>query len=385
MQFPRCMRLAGALSVALLLVPLTARAQNEKGKSVVIETVDGVKLKGTLYASPRGKDAPTVLMLHNFEKGKGGSSQVDGWQEFAAKLHGKGYSVLTFDFRGHGESTAIDPMQFWSNAFPFNMAIPGRNKNPQPETISQTNFGTGYYPILVNDIAAAKAYLDRQNDSGTLNTSNLIVLGAGEGATLGILWMETEWKRKKAIVPPGALVAPQYPFCKLDEPEGKDQVCGIWLTPSTTLAGRPVPLNTWLRDLGRTHKVPQVFIYGKEDTRAAASSLQHLQQIIPTYQRGKKVMEKGFEFTGEYAVPGTKLAADKLLQKNLDTDTWIIDTYLRPVVEKRGNVEPKDRLFDKSIYYWEINPMARQATLASDARISSKAPKPIPLSAFGLQ
>jgi pimeloyl-ACP methyl ester carboxylesterase len=381
MRSLRYVRLALVVGLALMLPEFTrGQGKDDKGKPVVFDSVDSVKLKGTLYISTKGKDAATVLMLHNFEPKKGGSSQADGWQDFAKKLHEAGYNVLTFDFRGHGESTGVDAA-FWSPMFQHNKMLPGAMKTMPPDSISQSTFPSGYYPYLVNDIAAARAYLDRQNDSGVLNTSSLIVIGAGEGATLGALWMEAETKRCKAVIPPGALTAPMWPACKLDEPEGKDIAAGIWLTISPTLAGRSVTLGTWMNHVGHTHKVPQVFIYGKDDTKGDAQALTLLGRIFPNgFKRGMKP-DKGFEFTGEFPVPGTKLTADKLLQKSLDTDSWIVDKYLGPLMEKRGNKEPTDRQADKNMYYWKLSQM--RAISAFDPRISSKAPIVLPLKEFG--
>jgi pimeloyl-ACP methyl ester carboxylesterase len=384
MRLQKYARLAAAVGFALVLPAFTQGQPAEKGKPVVFDTVDSVKLKGTLYVSAKGKDAPTVLMLHNFEQKKGGSSQADGWQDFAKKLNGAGYNVLTFDFRGHGESTGVDAA-FWSPMFMHNKMLPGAGKATPPDSISQTTFPSGYYPYLVNDIAAAKAYLDRQNDAGVLNTSSLIVIGAGEGATLGALWMESETKRRKAIIPPGALTAPPWPNCKLDEPEGKDLAAGVWLTISPTLAGKTVTLGTWMNHVGHTNKVPQVFIYGKEDTKGDAQALSLLGRIFTNgYKRGTKP-EKPYEMTGEFAVPGTKLTAEKLLQKSLETDSWIIEKYLAPLIaDKRGNKEPVDRQADKHMYYWfwQMGTSGR-ALPAFDSRISSKAPSVLPIREFG--
>ena len=74
-------------------------------KQVDIVTVDKVELKGKFYASKGkdNKDAPCVLMLHAW----GESSDNKEWNALARKLQDKGHAVLTFDFRGHGESTTV--------------------------------------------------------------------------------------------------------------------------------------------------------------------------------------------------------------------------------------------------------------------------------------
>ena len=86
----------------------TANAQ----ENVKILTADGVKLHGVFYASEK-KNAPTVIMIHPVGEGK--SSEGEDWKNLAETLQKAKYSVMMFDFRGHGESTTIeDPMLFWS-------------------------------------------------------------------------------------------------------------------------------------------------------------------------------------------------------------------------------------------------------------------------------
>ena len=108
-----------------------------------------------------------------------------------------------------------------------------------PVAIDHKDFQAAYYRYLVNDITAAKAYLDRRNDDGELNTSNTIVIGAGEGATLGALWLAQECRKKRDKNPPpmGGIARPPM----LAESEGKDVACAVWLTISSKLAGAGVP------------------------------------------------------------------------------------------------------------------------------------------------
>src|SRR5690349_13825787 len=77
-----------------------ATAQKPKGdkpEKVRFESYDHVELHGSFYVSKAGSNAPCVIMLH----GVGGNREQEGWDELAEKLR-PNYSVLTFDFRGHG-------------------------------------------------------------------------------------------------------------------------------------------------------------------------------------------------------------------------------------------------------------------------------------------
>ena len=170
-----------------------------KSDLVSFETVDGVRLVGAYYASNKGVKAPCVLLLHDFDQKKGGHSQTEEWTELAGDLQWAGYAVLSFDFRGFGQSTTVGK-EFWLAA--HNAVLPGARGPKLPTSITQAKFPAIYYRQLVNDVAAAKAYLDNENDAQQLNCRNLIVIGAGQAATIGMMWLDAEFQRHKAKVVP---------------------------------------------------------------------------------------------------------------------------------------------------------------------------------------
>src|SRR5437879_631503 len=110
--------LAFVFSLFLLSASAFAQAQkkDKKGEKVRFDTYDGVELVGTFYPSGAGGNAPTVLMLHQIRDDR----EKDGWDDLAQKLQ-PNYSVLIFDFRGHGDSTSVDPMIFWRENVKFNL------------------------------------------------------------------------------------------------------------------------------------------------------------------------------------------------------------------------------------------------------------------------
>jgi pimeloyl-ACP methyl ester carboxylesterase len=336
-------------------------------KRVPFRSGDGVELQGTYYPNPTGKRDACVLLLHNIDMRKGGGSHQDGWDHLAEGLQKDGYVVFTFDFRGFGDSKSVDK-DFWDAAKnPHNQIL--RNARKQPDSIDQKDFPVPYYPVLTNDIAAAKAFLDRKNDAGEANSSNLIVIGAGEGATLGALWMASEWKRKKALAPGGFGMPPVLE----QDPEGKDEACAVWLSISPTLATRFVGVKSWLLEVGRDHKVPMAFVYGAKDEKAGTLARTYLTAIKP------RKTDKGLDYTGPYAVAGTNLTGSQLLQRSLDTDKWILDKYLGQVMEKRGSRERKKREADKFAYYWVMR--NGRSILAKNA--GEESPRPLPYELTG--
>jgi hypothetical protein len=329
-----CGFLAGA--VGLLLPPQGhAQAPAAGGDKVRFTSVDGVDLHGNFYASSK-KSAPTVLILHAI----GEDSRRKEYTELAKALQKEGYAVLTFDFRAHGQSKSVDPAEFWSVKYPNRRSVAGAPK----DTIELRDIPRPYYNVFVNDIAAAKAFLDRKNDAGECNTSSLIVLGAESGATLGAIWINSEWYRYK-LVPPSVGVVYQP---DLKNSEGKNVICGVWLSISPDLGGRRIPLSSLVFHAGKEKKVPMVFLYNDGDDKDKRVA----KQLESSIKGSGKKAPPGLEFTAAVAInAGPKLAGRELL-KATGTDAAITD-YLQRVAEAKGN-EFREQEFRKSQYVWRM-------------------------------
>jgi len=356
-------------ALALLLSPAAAQAQ-EKPKDVQFFTADGVEISGTFYPSGKAK-ARTVLMLHDF----GEHSRKAKWVELAKTLQNEGYAVLTFDFRGHGESTKVKPGVPNNPQMPGN-AIPGfwdkqenatgfknydpRSGKPRPTEIEWKQFKTDYHRILVNDIAAAKAFLDQANDNGECNSGDLVLLGAREGATLGAVWLNSEWHRFKYLPPQqgfqGAL--------DLQNPEGQAVVACIWLSLTDKLAGPTdkQPYTVYptgiLNEPGKKRMTPMVFFYGEGD-KAGKKVAEDCEKWIKG--KGKAADDKNHKFTGAIQLPGAGGGSGHaLLAESLKLDGQIVK-YLKNALEGK-NVPTKARVNTQDSYYWQVveNGMLRQ-------------------------
>lgn len=325
------------MALAVMSSGPAALAQDSKGEKATITTIDGVNLVGTFYAG-RGSSAPAVLMLHAL----GESSKKEGWVHLAERLQSKGYAVLTFDFRGHGASKEVNSQEFWKQ--PFNRSnIKGAGK----DTIEFREFSSAYQPALVNDIAAAKAYLDTKNDDKECNSSSLIVIGSETGATLGGLWMRSEWYRCR--VKQDAFTGNPIPS---NQPEGADTICGIWLTISPTLGSYRINLPNLLMKPGKEKAVPLLFLHGEED-KVAQKIAKNLERSLVTYKGkdadGNPKREEKFRYTAAVGLR-SKLKGVALLQKSLATDTHIID-YLDQVVQVKGKGRTTQN-FASTPYVW---------------------------------
>ncbi len=340
-----------AVGLVLGLAPQGRGADADKDKEkpqpaakgpvpVKFETADQVELRGLYYPSAKKTDAACVIMLHD----TAGNIREKGWSSLADALQTKGYAVLTFDFRGHGQSTSVDPQAFWSNPINQRMVRGGSGKKLR-ETISFKDFAKGYTPYLINDIAAAKAFLDGKNDSGDCNSSNIILIGAGEGATLGALWLKEERSRYQITGGQGLGARPQL----APQPESKDVIAAVWLSITPKLGGPQgiaVSLTGLLRPGMKDKKIPMAFIYSDKDTSSKNLAATVLKMLNP--KNDKKLL------IGKKAITRATAASKGrgLLIGNLGT-VDAITAYLDSVLEKEGGLNAHDtKEFKKQDFLW---------------------------------
>jgi pimeloyl-ACP methyl ester carboxylesterase len=328
--------LAAVASLSLLIFSQGLQAQDKKPEkekktdqdSVKFDTADGVELRGTFYPASKAK-APAVLMLHRYGGNRQGWEKVDGAAE---ELQSKGFAVLTFDFRGHGESTKVSP-EFWK--FPVNMNHI-RGAKPDKKAIKQSEFRNDYMPMLVNDIVAAKRFLDKQNDAGLCNSSNVIVVGAEEGAALGSLWIREEWDRLPQIKGPlnRLIYDPQ------GKPFGEDIAAAVWISPPAGLNGRSV--SSWLRDKKEIReKTPMVFFASKDDPSQVAAATKLFEDL-------KK--QSKLELTFLQLIKGGKARGTELVNKKDFQVPEQFRKYLESVIDKKGVNAWKMREPEKGVF-----------------------------------
>jgi hypothetical protein len=286
------------VAVACLALAASASAQDAEAERVRFTTADEAELHGTFYSGTRR--SPVVMLVHAI--GKKHSSR--DWDRLPAYLHDKGYAVLAFDLRGHGRSRAVEPSVFWSSRYPANRRYV---RGPHGDEITVNDFDPRYLPVLVNDLAAAKAFLDRKNDQGECNSSNLVIIGAEDGATLGALWLNSEWYRHRLVPAAFPGISPQIDASA----EGNNVLCGLWLSISPRLGNRSVPLSALLDLPGRQKKVPMVFMHAAEDDKGKA--------LARALERHLKSGQK-LPYTGAVEIPavegeGTKLLAGEAAAK----------------------------------------------------------------------
>lgn len=253
-------------------------------------TPDGVELHARFHraTTPKG---PVVLLLYP----PGGERTMDkdsgDWRGLAKRLAEEGYHVIRFDWRGHGKSKVIkEPDRFWDVAKnPWTAALndkyikdTAKSKKPFKRDFDinkdMKNL-SAYLPVLAQDLAGLRLQLDRKNDDTDrgISSSSIYVIGAGEAAVLGLLWMRSEWDRP-AVVPRqnqfvfGAADYTSVPqqLTTNDFERAGDTIAGaIWLSPALPRAVPQKLVENWIATAPRMRDSnPMMFIWGEKDEAA---------------------------------------------------------------------------------------------------------------------
>ncbi|MBY0525763.1 MAG: lysophospholipase [Gemmataceae bacterium] len=317
-------------AVAFTFLPVAGLAQTPDPQKIQFESVDKVILRGTFYPSAKaGPQSPAVLLVHKL----GSDRQQPGYESLAKALQAKGFAVLTFDFRGHGDSTVIKE-EFWK--YPSNTARNIRGGNPKAQAIEFKDFQPSYYPMLVNDIAAAKFALELKHNAKECNVGDLIIIGAEDGAALVSFWVGTEAMRRRSVP------NPMGGFPIQGEPEVKDIAAVVHLSIRSTLGSgtstkQLAGIPGWLsKDAKIRDKVGQFFLVGKLDTTGDTYANYLYKDVLKGPMAKNKLIFKA-------EVPETKLTGTELLKKSLPTEEWIIKYAADKVMDARAGTVLAER------------------------------------------
>ena len=350
--------LCGFQASTLLAQPKTDDVKDTSEK-VSFDSVDGVKLSGYFHKSKTGTDSPSILMLHPY----GSDSDVVTWRDMANSLADAGYNVLRFDFRGHGKSTSIDPSNFWNpRAFWANYnirGISGSNRGATKDNIDYKEFRTAYYPMLLQDIAAARSLLDIKNDNGTANTSTIYIVGAGDAINLGMAYIATEWLRERKmpnIAIPAEYVSTRRALFPNSDPAAQDIGGAVWIGPDN-IKGNAIgyqdikkmiisPFALKTRD-----ETQMLFMAGEKDRTGTTLSKMFYDQVLmvdSAYGPGRIKLTKPKQ-TFMRAIDKSSASGVELLKGNPAADKMIKD-FLKAVDEERRNKARKQVDWDKPLY-----------------------------------
>jgi pimeloyl-ACP methyl ester carboxylesterase len=149
--------------IATLFMNVTVRrgrehAERFEGEDVSFETVDGVRLVGTLGPAPDDNPgAPIVVFCHEFTATRHSAVR------YAWFLREAGFRVFTFDFRAHGDSgcpQGYAPRQWATQGEIFDLRsalrwLRGREENRSPDSIGNAVKGPGpvFSPVALFGIS----------------------------------------------------------------------------------------------------------------------------------------------------------------------------------------------------------------------------------------
>ncbi len=168
-----------------------------------LQTRDGVSLSATFLPGTKEKESVPVLLLHNWKSSR---------KEFgvlAQELQKKGCAVLVPDLRGHGASTK--------------QIVMGRGR-PREEKLDPTKFRANDFTAMAGfDMGALRKFLVKKNNDGELNFNKLVIVGAGMGAAIAMVWADYDWK------------IPNYEHAKIKQ--GQDVKALVLISPKWSYNG----------------------------------------------------------------------------------------------------------------------------------------------------
>jgi pimeloyl-ACP methyl ester carboxylesterase len=359
-----------AVAVAVALNGDAPRARAADPVEETFPTADGVRLKGLFHKSPKAREGnPVVVLLYSPGPDRTMTKPGD-WDGLANRLNDEGFHVFRFDWRGHGKSTDIsDPQAFWKNPVtgPWNNRhIKGGNRRPVKNELNvKTDIGPRYFPAYVTDLAAVRTYLDQKNDEGALNSSSIYLIGAGDTAALGMLWLAAEWVRPSVHPVLGGTaqyeIVPSVP--PVNNLEAARDVAGaIWLSGTRPPSMPEAAVARWVAGAPRLRENnPMLFLYGDKDRAAEQTAKLFFDEVLVAKgHKGQGV--KPLEQTFVTPVAGAKtLSGVALLGQNaqLHTEDTIVK-YLLARQKDRASLTRKERRFVTPYYinlgYFGLNP-----------------------------
>ena len=353
-----------------------------KGEQESFLTADGVKLKGLFHRSPNAGNTGNPVVVLMYEPGKEKDMLKGDWDGLIDKLNTAGFHVFRFDWRGHGQSTEIaDPLGdntvllrqqfsgFWANTItgPANQNfLKGFAKGKAPkntfkvkEDFKTAKDAANYFPYYVNDLAAVRLHLDIKNDNNVVNSSSIYLIGAGDTAALGMMWLAAEWKRPGVAPSFAALPGLQYKITPMpvavvvDPPAGQDIAGAVWLTAGQPAAIHQGNLKAWALESPKLRDTNEMlFLFGATDPPGKTAANVYYKNVLVA-DGDKKLGLLPVKQTFQYPVPNTKLSGAALLGGMLPTEQKVLD-YLAERQKARQLITTKKRNY-VSPYYVDVS------------------------------
>lgn len=303
------------------------------------ESADGVKLNGRFYKAQVTKNNSCVILLPGYKK----DPTKGDWDGLARRLAGEGYNVLLLQYRGHGKSTDINGKEFFGDPVlgPINARlVPGATKMPPKNSLHMQELKPNYMPMLVNDIMAARSFLERKNDAGEVNVGTMHLIGSGDVVPLGLFYIAAEWHRE-AERPTNEFA--RRPFVNgnagvAGAPVGKDIASAIWLGADRPAAMPDGAVKGFVSGYApdMRNETRMLFLVADKNEHDRSKAKYFYDEVLVAKGNPGKKVEK-MELTEVRTIKGAKsLTGVDLLGKN---DTFgtedIISKYLKAIEDDR--------------------------------------------------
>jgi pimeloyl-ACP methyl ester carboxylesterase len=367
-------RLLLAAPLLLVFLPLDPPPAGAQAAARPVEeafnTADGVRLKGLFHRSPNADKQGDAVVVLLYPPGPDRDMRTGNWDDLVGRLTAAGFHVFRFDWRGHGGSTdVVDPLGdntpftgFWTNSITggWNQRyVRGANRRPAKNDLhvkSDINQGR-YLPVYVNDLAAVRLHLDQKNDQNEVNTSSIYLVGAGDTATLGLMWLAAEWARP-AVAPllPNGLQytsVPQSTVYAPNPPAGADVAGAVWLTADRPASIPEGTVRAWARSAAKLRdNNKMLFLYGADDADGERDAEWFFHKVLVAEgNRGLPPVEQTFLLP----VAKTRLGGMNLLGQRLapPPEETVLD-YLKARQKDRVSMVRKTRNY-VTPYYVDVN------------------------------
>jgi len=259
-----------------------------RDRSVGFGTSDGLSLNGYWFQGVAvDKLRPDAVMMFPAP----GNKVNDAWIGLAKALSEKNFSVLLFDWRGCGMNAADtagsrifeDKTKFWTELYNRQLlktsqkllddkGLDYKNISGRSDTLYR------YRDFMLNDLLAARFYLDRQNDNGKCNTNRVWLVTEKDGGQLGMAFIASEFSRNTIYNPKTTSATEVIQF----KAAGKDYA---GMTTLSYAAGNATASAVFRNGMGILNALPQkearnhfenrlamVMVYGKKEGSAASKS-----------------------------------------------------------------------------------------------------------------
>ncbi len=198
----------------------------------LIETADGVKLRGIYYKGVNSMNGSCVMIIMSRSQTPPRATGT-AWPG----LGGQRIPHAPLRSARARQEQGPDPGQVLGGELQHHAAR--LESQAAKDTLDMKDFQNkrNYYPQMVYDLAAARNHLDKLNDDGQLNTSSIYLIGDGDAATLGMMFLATEWhgnrRSRWACSTSRSSGLPRRSRSRGQFAGGRDYGGAVWLSPKS--------------------------------------------------------------------------------------------------------------------------------------------------------